>query len=733
MSDNIFQRFSNPSPRGRLWQIFALIIVLTVAAFLINFGSLCNRGSDWLAAKTGNFIQLPKLQETSFRFGLDLQGGTQLIYKADTSNVPAGGEADAAAGARDVIERRVNAFGVSEPLVQVNKSGEDDYRIIVELAGVKDVGEAIKMIGETPTLEFKELSASRELTEEENEKLAEINIKAEAAAEELLGKILSGGDFSKLGVEYDQSGSFSNDGEWIDLGTYPKLAEETSKLKINGVTDIVEEENGYYIAKLLEKKDAVNELTGEQKTQVKASHILICYEGATGCTGELSEEEAYAKIQELKNKVTSKNFSEMAKANSTEPSAENTGGELGWFGKGDMVEPFEETVFAQKVGTISSIVKTDFGYHLIYKEAERKLEQYRVQKIFIAKITKDNFIGSDGTWASTGLTGKYLENSIVQFDVNSGIPEVSLQFDGEGADLFEEITSRNIGKQVAIFLDGEVISAPTVNSKIEGGEAVISGDFNIAEAKQLSQRLNAGALPVPITLVSQQIVGATLGKVSVAASLQAGLWGVLLVALFMIIFYRLPGAVSAVALGIYSLILLALFKCWGVAVAAAILALIIYFKPKGRPLGFSVLGFLAWIILILKFPIFWNFPVTLTLPGIAGLILSVGMAVDANVLIFERFKEEMRDGKDSDKAVENGFKRAWPSIRDGNLSTILTCAILYFFSTGMVKGFSVTLIFGVLASMFSAITITKSLMVLLSGKVFSNKLLSGAGKIINKS
>ncbi len=728
MADNILKKIVNPSHKGRLWQTFILIVVLGFAAFLIDGGDQYNRGAAWISNKTNGFVQLPTANEIPFRLGLDLQGGSHLVYKADTSAVSAGDEAGAAEGVRDVIERRVNAFGVSEPLVQVNKAGANDYRIIVDLAGIKDVDEAIKMIGETPILEFKEQSSSHVLSDDEQAKIDEANQAAEKKAEEVLGKVISRGNFVKLAGEYDESGSFDEKGSWIDLEKNPELANAVSSLKINGVTDIVETSDSYNIAKLLEKRVAKNDLTGEEKKQVKARHLLICYDGAEGCDSGLTKDEAYAKIKEIKEKATADNFVQLVKDNSTEPGAETSGGELGWFSKGEKVKPFEDTVFEQKVGTISYVVETKFGYHLIYKEDERTLDEYRIQDIFIAKAKSDNGQQDQNDWVNTKLTGKYLKRSTVQFDQRTGRPEVSLEFNKEGADLFADITGRNIGKPVAIFLDGEPIEIPTVNSKISDGNAVISGNFNVVQARQLSQRLNAGALPVPISLVSQQNVGATLGKASIAKSLQAGLWGILLVAIFMIVFYRLPGVVSVLALAIYGLVLLAFFKCWGIALAALILAAIVYTKPKGPSLGLSLLGLLVWLGLVLKFPIFWNRPVTLTLPGIAGLILSIGMAVDANILIFERFKEEVRDGREIDKAIEVGFKRAWSSIRDGNLSTILTCMILYAFSTGMVKGFAITLILGILISMFSAITVTKSLLVLLPEKLMSNPFLAGVSK-----
>ncbi|MCK4553757.1 protein translocase subunit SecD [Candidatus Parcubacteria bacterium] len=341
-----------------------------------------------------------------------------------------------------------------------------------------------------------------------------------------------------------------------------------------------------------------------------------------------------------------------------------------------MVKPFEDTVFAQEVGAISFVVETQFGYHLIYKQDERLINEYKARHILIKTKTEEDIIGPQSEWALTELTGKNLKRASVQFNPNDNTPEVSLEFDDEGGKMFEEITGRNVGKSVAIFLDGYAISVPTVNEKITGGKAVISGNFNIKEAKLLAQRLNAGALPVPIDLINQQTVGASLGQESVNKSLTAGLAGLILVALFMVIFYRLPGLLAVFALAIYGILILAIFKLW---------------------------------------------PVTLTLSGIAGFILSIGMAVDANVLIFERFKEELRAGKPLANAIEEGFARAWPSIRDGNFSTLITCFILIQFSTSVVKGFAITLGLGIIISMFSAIVITKNFLRLAGGEWLEGK------------
>ena len=392
------------------------------------------------------------LKKYPFRLGLDLSGGSHLVYKADVSAVAAGEVEDSMEALRDIIERRVNIFGVSEPVVQVQGgsivSGASE-QLIVDLPGVTDITQAIEMIGQTPLLEFK--------TE---------------APEGTPRKIKVGADGK------------------IDLGTI------------------------------------------------------------------------------------------------------------------------------------------DLG------------QQY----------------------VNTELTGRYLEKATLIFDPNTRAPLVSLQFNAEGTKLFAQITKENIGKTVAIYLDGASISAPVVQEEIPNGQAVISGSFNPTEAKQLVGRLNSGALPVPISLLSTQTIGATLGESAINAGVKATVIGFLLVVVFLIIWYRLPGLIAAVSLSIFMVIMLALFK------------------------------FL---------------PVTLTAAGVAGFIISIGIAVDANVLIFERVKEEMRGGENVSGATSAGFSRAWLSIRDSNISSLITAVILFWFGTSLIKGFALTLGMGVLVSLFSAITVTR--------------------------
>ncbi len=383
-----------------------------------------------------------------FRLGLDIQGGTHLLYRADMKAIPSGQQSDSMDSLRDVVERRINLFGVAEPLVQVEKSA-GQWQLVVELAGIRDINEAIRLIGETPFLDFREVRP---------------------------------------------------DGD----------------------------------------RDAI-------------------------------------------------------------------------------------------------------------LEAQKNKER----------------INEDPYFIPTELTGRYVKGATLNFDQTSGQPEIGLELTSEGGELFAQITKRNVGKQLAIYLDGAPISAPTVREEITGGKATISGNFTPQSGKELVGRLNAGALPVPITLIANQSVGASLGHDSLERSLFAGLIGFLAVAIFMILWYRVPGIMAILALVIYVAISLAIFKL---------------------------------------------VPVTLTVAGIAGVILSIGMAVDANILIFERMKEELRRGKQFEEAVREGFNRAWPSIRDSNVSSLITSAILYWFGSSMVRGFALTLGIGIIISMFSAISVTRTLL-----------------------
>ena len=517
------------------------------------------------------------------------------------------------------------------------------------------------MIGATPILEFKEINnePARELTEEEQQQIDDYNKDAKTKANDLLKKVRNEEVFETVASESSEDEASKNNGGYLNYITvkfpYTEIYEWAKDAKAGDITrTLVETEDGYNILKKGAERD------GEK--EINASHILICYKDAPNCTSDISKEEALVKAQKVYDEATADNFEQLAEENSTDPSVAQNKGDLGWFGTGIMVPAFETAVFDAEKGQIIGPVETDFGYHIIYKKDERSTKEYELWRILVETQSATDILPPQDPWKNTSLSGKNLERSEVVSDGQTGAIQVALNFDSEGKDLFGDITKRNIGQQVAIFLDNEIISAPVVQTAITDGRAVITGSFTLQDAKLLSQRLNAGALPVPVELISQQTVGATLGAKSVQTSLLAGVAGVLLVMIFMLFYYRLPGLLSVISLSVYIILTLAIFKLIGV---------------------------------------------TLTLAGIAGFILSIGMAVDANVLIFERLKEELREGKSLKAAVEEGFKRAWSSIRDGNVSTLITCVLLIWFGTSFVQGFAVTLGLGVLLSMFSAITITR--------------------------
>lgn len=428
--------------KTRITALLILIIGFGIGFFVYK-SELANQKIQPNSVATG-------IAKYPFKLGLDLSGGSHLIYRADVSKIKSNEIPESMNALRDVIERRINLFGVAEPVITVQDGGfsnNGEERLIVDLPGVTDVSKAVAMIGQTPMLEFK--------------------------------------------VENPN----------------PKKEQEVT------------------------------------------------------------------------------------------------------------VDP------------------------------DGKLN-----------------LAIPGIYTSTDLTGRYLEKASLEFDANTGEPKVGLKFNDEGAKLFEKITGDNVGKTVAIYLDGSPISTPVVNEAISGGVAQISGNFTPVEAKTLVGRLNSGALPVPIEHIGTETIGPSLGVAAAHAGVKAALIGFLAIAIFLIFWYRLPGFLAIVALSIYVVTMLGLFKI---------------------------------------------VPVTLTAAGIAGFIISIGIAVDANVLIFERIKEELRSGRTVVESIHNGFSRAWLSIRDSNVSSLLTACILYVFGTPLIQGFALTFFMGVVVSMFSAITITR--------------------------
>lgn len=562
--------------RQKLKIKFFLIIVLAIFAGLISYPKVASK-----IPSVYNILNKPKIN-----LGLDLQGGIHMEYKADTSQIDPGRVGAAMQSLQAAIERRVNEFGVAEPVIYTTKSGNDN-RLIVELAGVKDINQAKSIIQQTPLLEFKELAPPDQSQQIPQEVLDQENAQAKQKAQDILDRALKGEDFSQL-----------------------------------------------------------------------------------------------------------------AKDNSEDPGSKDNGGDLGFIKKGELVPEFDTVLFdpSFKDGTIwPQLVESQFGWHIIKKIEERPAStsgdasstqgggtgdnlEIHAAHILIAKKTQPK---PQQQYISTGLTGKNLKNAALEYP-NQGVgqPEVSLQFDDEGTKLFADITKQNIGKPLAIFLDGQLQEAPTIQTEIDNGQAVITGNFTVDDVNRIVKELNEGSLPVPIALIGQQSVEASLGQISLEQSLKAGLIGLVLVIVFMLIYYRFLGLIASLALIIYTCLMVSIFKL-------------------------SALS--PWQI-------------TLTLPGIAGFILSIGMAVDANILIFERTKEEVRRGRNILNAIEEGFKRAWTSIRDGNISSIITSLILIEMGTGFVKGFAVTLLIGVLMSMFTAVVISRTILRFLMGPWIEDKL-----------
>jgi len=419
-----------------MWKIRVIALILLIAGIWLGF-----------------FLYTSEKNPNSsfhFKLGLDLASGTQLVYKADTSKLESKDVSSSMQALKEVVEKRINVFGVSEPIIQTESGGlgnSDEKRLIVELPGITDINKAVEMIGKTPLLEFKLMNKNYTPTEEEK-----------------------------------------------------------------------------------------------------------------------------------KNNV----------------------------------------------------------------------------------ISRDAFL-------DTGLTGRYLKGSQLQFGQKGGFanePIVSLTFNSDGKDLFAKITKEHIGEVLAIFLDGQPISLPVIQQEIPDGSAQISGKFTADEAKELVRNLNLGALPVAIELVSTNSVGASLGKDILDKGIYAGIIAIIIISLFLILWYRLPGLISVLALGTYIVMMLAIFKL---------------------------------------------IPVVLTAAGIAGFIMSIGMAVDANILILERMKEEFNENRDNmEEAIKNGFARAWLSIRDSNITSIIIAVVLFWLGTSAVKGFALTFGVGVLISMISAISISRT-------------------------
>jgi protein-export membrane protein SecD len=751
------------------------------------------------------FLKTPQLH-----FGLDLAGGTQLDFRISEKEIQeqisnlkkeiAQMEARGAGNdkiialqnqlssveqqnqniveaIRTVLERRINALGVSEAIITPSYIGNEKH-LLVECPGIVDTQECINTVGKTIQLEFKE-----EFTEPTDAYETEVRAQVREVRDQLkdpevtLEKI--GEDVSAdIGVSYNYERRMFRDQLPDGLEGIWNKSPNSGVLQYDATIEVAGQDSagqptttevpGVFLVEVLrertqtgrlvneasrafeilesddntlnhitwsdrELKDSVPEIVrsalgsmqpGELRavnfedetsgilflrkyvpgqTEMEASHILLAYKGASSAGDDVTrtKEEALALAQELKGKLDFGNrFETLARQYSDGPSGKD-GGSLGTFGIGTMVPVFEKVAALQTRGTISEPTETQFGYHIIRTDKVptllKDVASYEVLTIkgenvsdrtvkIIGKLQRGEVESLEGMvflrtvffsllptgWKDTFLDGKHFRSATVTLDPTTNIPIVQIAFDDKGAKLFQELTKENIGKRLAIFVGGQLVSAPTVQTEITGGTAVITGSQNFDEANTLAQDLNTGAIPAPIYLAGQRTVEATLGAEALRTSIKAALFGLLILMGYMILVYRLLGLIADIALSAYAILFLALLK--------------------------------------LPLFLFSSSYIVLTLAGMAGIILSIGMAVDANVLIFERMKEELRKGKMLKTAAETGFTRAWPSIRDGNISTLITCTVLFVIGTSMVRGFAITLGMGVLMSMFSAIVITRWLL-----------------------
>jgi len=722
---------------------FAKVGLIVLVALLLGFISLPADRQKTIFPFTPDWILNNKIN-----LGLDLQGGSQLDYKIDLRNVQPTERASIVEGILNVINKRVNGLGVSEPNIYTSDIAEEKH-LIVELAGIKDLEQAKQIVGKTIQLEFKE-----EKTGPADPKEAET---VKANAQKLLDKVLAGGSIKVLGQEEAQSnpskvlfgeskdfqykdqvpGNLADQLFALDTGkTLDRLIDNTGNYTIDGSGQLTQGNPGYSIIQVTEKRDQEREI--KTPKQINVSHILIGYKGAQKASASITrtEEEAKKLADETLVKLQGgAKFEDLVKQYSDDPSNKDKGGVLDRPVQNDSyyAKEFEDAANKTAVGQLSPVFKSPFGYHILKTNsaAEAKTEKKIEPQI---KFTQIYYDASPDPWLTTGLNGQHFVHADVEFN-QLYQPYVSIKFNDEGAKLFEEITGRNVGKRIAIFVGGQEISSPTVNEKIAGGSAQINGRFTPEEANTLSRDLNTGAIPAPIILAGQYTIGATLGQDALAKSLFAGMLGFLLVALFMILLYRLPGFLAVIALCVYCAILVFLIKialpiglalAISVAVFVVLITMILKSHDSGAEKAISLV-LACFILFFLSFLL--STSVVMTLAGIAGVILSIGMAVDANILIFERVKEELRDGRSLGAAIEVGFARAWNSIRDSNFSSLITCGILFYFGSSIIQGFAFNLAAGILVSMFTAITVSKTLIsALVNTKLSQNLWLFGAPK-----
>ena len=698
-----------------------LILVLVVLSGLaVGFKTI----------EVGNFRRGGEDTLLGLTLGLDLQGGSHLVYQADLVDDPSGGDmtaqptSDQMESLKSIIERRLNSAGLGEPVVQV--LGND--RLLIQIPGVSDPDSAKALIGETAQLEFKHrmVGVPRRIDFPDGEivgyrivpvtpelidpSLTEVDDGADAGADDATGDDAGPGDATDDaagadGASDDASGDDTGAGDASDdAGGDDATTDDSADGASDDASgddattdDSADDASGDDTSTDGASDDASGDDTSTDGASDDASGDDTSTDGSADSGSQADDggdaadaplgppgleiefdDAGFAKFSEIvdgmRDSITLASGAERVYpdtlALSIEGSAEqeiNILYQQVLIGGGGEVIPLGGNPNIQQiVGTNKFVVNlgnVPFDSDDLMAAAEEQFPSggELVLTVVAGKVDED-----------INLTGNDLARAYPGQHQGSGIPIVNIEFNAEGTRKFGQITGEiaQTGDQLAIILDDEELIAPVADRAITGGSAYISGaDFTIERVRQIALLLESGRLPIPITLIQERNIDAILGSDSLQKSVRAGVVGLALVFMFMILYYRMPGVIAGAALLIYTLMLIAVFKM---------------------------------------------LPVTLTLSGVAAAILSIGMAVDANILIFERMKEEMRAGRPLFSSINIGFNRAWSAIRDSNVSTLITSGILYWFADTLgatvVQGFAATLAIGVVLSMFSSIVISRTLL-----------------------
>ncbi|HET89373.1 MAG TPA: protein translocase subunit SecD [Chloroflexi bacterium] len=657
--------------KSQNWQLIIIVVIALVAMFV----DLDIEHPAW--AKNLLFWQPANQRDIALRLGLDLQGGLQVLLAADPQE---GQELDAAAmeTARRIVENRVNALGLTEPIVQA----QGERRIIVELPGIQNPEQAVETIKGTALLEFVDAG--------------NIPLPPGTVITTTLGGPTLASPAAELTAPTDTT-------TWTEPTPEP-TRESVIAPQMEPIT-VPPEASPPMPENPVERNEMY---TAPPEMQIETTETYVA--NISTAKGEIVVQlNASAAPQTVNNFIflSERGFYDGLTFHRVEPGFVIQGGDplgMGSGGpgytvpaeiglphtlgaiamarRGDDVNPERASSGSQFYIALDTLTQLD-GAYTVFGQVVEGMDV--VQSIAIGDVIETVTISTADAPITptvptpspsspaiapkiyeTVLTGADLKNVGLDTD-QRGAYVIPIEFNPDAAQVFADYTSTHVGQYLCILLDKTVVSCPVIQDVIPTGQASISGNFTFETARQLALQLRYGALPIPMKVESFNRIGATLGTESVEKSIRAGVIGLVTVLVFMLVYYRLPGGLADIALVIYVLINIALYKL---------------------------------------------VPITLTLPGIAGFILSAGMAVDANILIFERMKEELRNGRKLATAIEIGFSRAWPSIRDGQLSTLIICAILFFFGTNfgasIVKGFAITLAIGTVVNIFTAVFATRT-------------------------